>query len=76
MGYQSGIMNICDSYNKGNITINANSSVYTGGLIGYGSGTYDKCYNEADINVTSTGTTYLGGLVGYRKYRCCNKMLL
>ncbi len=60
---------LTECYNTGNLTMKTKSQ-YTGGLVGYYSGSFNanafpellKCYNTGNI---TTGSTYCGGIVGY-----------
>ncbi len=47
----------------GSITVNKASTLYVGGVAGYGD-VFNNCISDVDINIKNSGTTYVGGVVG------------
>jgi hypothetical protein len=69
VGYSSGAeANIINSYNKGNIELNASSIEDIGGILGYGRGTIENSYNDGDIICKiDNGGHWIGGILGNGK---------
>ncbi|WP_338098598.1 beta strand repeat-containing protein [Methanolapillus africanus] len=51
--------------NLKNVTINTQGGQYSGGMVGYNSGSEINQINSTDIVVNTSSVTYVGGLIGY-----------
>jgi len=55
---------ITNSYNVGNVTVNATTAVGAGGIVGSSSATIENCYSYADISGGASTSSKTGGLAG------------